>query len=375
MKDLSQKTASEKQKAPQKKQKGAEHSRVRSTEARFEPGAASEVASRIETAAKAEKTSENNSKSAAKGGAGRESALGTQPNTRLEAALAYRFHDKRLLERALTHSSLAYEQLTSQTGATKAQRAEMEDNEQLEFLGDAVLGMVAAEALYRAHPEMSEGQLTRLRAALVSRKHMAQVAHRLSLGNYLRMGRGEERSGGRKKPALLANAAEALLAAIYLDAASRAPSNRLSNELANGSPHASNSASLHAPTSKTTSIPADQRPSSVAGLAAVEAVILRHVIEPSLPALLQEAERSTNIGDHKSALQEYLQSAKLGQPEYVVAGQSGPDHRKRFLVEVHLPTGTESAEKALARGVGSTKKHAEQEAARRALKKLRSSTE
>lgn len=323
MKILSPKAAIDKQKAPQKKQKGAEQGRVRNTEAGSASG----------------KTPENNSKTRGR----RESALGTQPNTRLEAALAYHFHDKRLLERALTHSSLAYEQLTSQTGATKAQRAEMEDNEQLEFLGDAVLGMVAAEALYRAHPEMSEGQLTRLRAALVSRKHMAQVAHRLSLGNYLRMGRGEERSGGRKKPALLANAAEALLAAIYLDAAS----------------------------SGLDSGPVAQRPGSVAGLAAVEAVILRHVIEPSLPALLQEAERSTNIGDHKSALQEYLQSAKLGQPEYIVTGQSGPDHRKRFLVEVHLPTGAESAEKALARGVGSTKKHAEQEAARRALKKLR----
>lgn len=259
-------------------------------------------------------------------------AAAASPDATLEAKLGYHFDNPRLLERALTHSSLAYEQLTSQSGTTKAQRAEMEDNEQLEFLGDAVLGLVAAEALYRAHPEMSEGQLTRLRAALVSRKHMAQVAQRLALGNYLRMGRGEERSGGRKKPALLANAAEALIAAVYLDAAS-------------------------------VSTPA-------AGLAAAEALIMRYVIEPSLPALLEEAERSTNIGDHKSALQEHLQSAKLGQPEYLVVGQSGPDHRKRFLVEVRLPDGTASENKALAKGTGSTKKHAEQEAARRALKKL-----
>lgn len=273
-------------------------------------------------------------------------AAAASPDATLEAKLGYHFDNPRLLERALTHSSLAYEQLTSQSGTTKAQRAEMEDNEQLEFLGDAVLGLVAAEALYRAHPEMSEGQLTRLRAALVSRKHMAQVAQRLALGNYLRMGRGEERSGGRKKPALLANAAEALIAAVYLDAAS-----------------------VSTPAAGPSSTP-ERKQASAAGLAAAEALIMRYVIEPSLPALLEEAERSTNIGDHKSALQEHLQSAKLGQPEYLVVGQSGPDHRKRFLVEVRLPDGTASENKALAKGTGSTKKHAEQEAARRALKKL-----
>lgn len=272
----------------------------------------------------------------------------------LEAALGYTFRQRELLVRALTHSSLAYEQTTAQAAAPKAKpgvppkpgarsngkspakvpkksRPQVEDNEQLEFLGDAVLGLIVAEALFRAHPEMTEGQLTRLRSALVSRKHMAQVAQRLELGRYLRMGRGEERSGGRKKAALLANAAEALLAAVYLDAAKP------------GTPHD--------------------------GLEATRRVIQTHVIDPSLPALLVEAAAGPNIGDYKSTLQEFLQSEHRGQPEYTVTGQTGPDHRKRFLVEVRIP-GLPDAR--LARGVGNTKKHAEQEAARRALLKLRS---
>lgn len=267
----------------------------------------------------------------------------------LEAALGYNFRRPELLVRALTHSSLAYEQATApQTARVQTknqakaaaksvpkQRVQAEDNEQLEFLGDAVLGLVVAEALFRAHPEMTEGHLTRLRSALVSRKHMAQVAQRLELGRYLRMGRGEERSGGRKKAALLANAAEALIAAVYLDAATP------------GAPHD--------------------------GLEAIRAVIQRHVIDPSLPALLVEAASGPNIGDYKSTLQEFLQSERRGQPEYAVTGQTGPDHRKRFLVEVRLPEAQNAGAQntRLARGIGSTKKHAEQEAARRALLKLR----
>ncbi len=267
--------------------------------------------------------------------------LKTPADAELEAALGYTFRRRELLTCALTHSSLAYEQaVTPQPARTDAKaaprspkkksRAHLEDNEQLEFLGDAVLGLIVAEALYRAHPEMSEGHLTRLRSALVSRKHMAQVAQRLELGRFLRMGRGEERSGGRKKAALLANAAEALIAAVYLDAA-------------------------------TSDAPHD-------GLVAARDVIQRHVIDPSLPALLVEAASGPNIGDYKSTLQEFLQSEHRGQPQYVVTGQTGPDHRKRFLVEVRIP---DSPSPRLARGVGNTKKHAEQEAARRALLKLR----
>lgn len=260
----------------------------------------------------------------------------------LEAALGYTFRRREFLVRALTHSSLAYEQVATppappvqpkvqtKAKAPRKPRPRLEDNEQLEFLGDAVLGLVVAETLYRAHPEMTEGQLTRLRSALVSRKHMAQVAHRLELGRYLRMGRGEERSGGRKKAALLANAAEAIIAAVYLDASTP------------DSPHG--------------------------GLLAARGVIQAHIVDPSLPALLLEAAAGPNIGDYKSTLQEFLQSERRGQPEYVVTGQTGPDHRKRFLVEVRLP---DAPQNRLARGVGNTKKHAEQEAARRALLKLR----
>ncbi len=282
-----------------------------------------------------------------------ESARIDGKDAELEATLGYTFRRRDLLVRALTHSSLAYEQATAQPPSTQSRlrsqpkigvknhakplvkvpgksRPQVEDNEQLEFLGDAVLGLIVAEALYRAHPEMTEGQLTRLRSALVSRKHMAQVAQRIELGRYLRMGRGEERSGGRKKAALLANAAEALIAAVYLDAATP------------GTPHD--------------------------GIEATRRVIQAHVIAPSLPALLLEAATGPNIGDYKSTLQEFLQSEHRGQPEYIVTGQTGPDHRKRFLVEVRIPGATETR---LARGVGNTKKHAEQEAARRALLKLR----
>src|SRR6202044_1597227 len=123
------------------------------------------------------------------------------PVDQLEAVLDHHFARPDLLQRALTHSSLAHER-----GAAESQR---EDNETLEFLGDAVVGLVAAEYVYRAYPELSEGALTRLRGALVSRRHLAEVASRLNLGDYLLLGRGEERSGGRAKTALLANAMEA----------------------------------------------------------------------------------------------------------------------------------------------------------------------
>src|ERR1700733_1064415 len=115
----------------------------------------------------------------------------------LQATLDHRFENPDLLRRAMTHSSLAHER-----GSDEPQR---NDNETLEFLGDAVVGMVAAESVYRRYPELSEGALTRLRGALVSRRHLAEVASRLNLGDYLLLGRGEERSGGRAKTALLAN--------------------------------------------------------------------------------------------------------------------------------------------------------------------------
>ena len=235
--------------------------------------------------------------------------------SRLQGRVGHAFANPELLERALTHSSLAFEQGTAATDAT--------DNEQLEFLGDAVVGLIAADSLYRRYPELKEGQLTRLRAALVSRQHLGRVALKLELGESLLLGKGEERSGGRKKSALLANCVEAVIGAIYLDG----------------------------------------------GLEAAHVFVEKWVVEPYVSELRGALERGGGIGDHKSALQEFLQARKAGQPQYIVKGESGPDHRKRFLVEVRTPA-AQSGVRILARGTGTTKKHAEQEAARRAYHKL-----
>ena len=228
----------------------------------------------------------------------------------LEAALEHRFADRALLHQALTHSSLAHER-----GAAEPQR---EDNERLEFLGDAVLGLVAAESVYRRYPELSEGDLTRLRGALVSRKHLAVVAEDLALGKYLLLGKGEERSGGRAKTALLANAMEAVIGAVYLDE----------------------------------------------GLDAARRLIEARVIAPSIAVLRQQLNHGGGMGDFKSALQELLQARKQKQPEYRITGETGPDHRKSFFVEVLIDGQT------LAEGEGRTRKYAEQDAARHAIEKL-----
>jgi ribonuclease III len=243
----------------------------------------------------------------------------------LQAALEHTFRHEQLLVRALTHSSLAHEKaLETKQGESIPTAANDQDNEQLEFLGDAVLGLVVAEILFRRFPDFSEGEWTRLRASLVSRRHMARVAAALELGRYLRLGRGEERSGGRKKTALLANSVEAIIAALYLDG----------------------------------------------GLPPVERFVHKYVVEPYLNELRKALDSGVSLGDHKSALQEFLQAQKAGPPDYVLKAESGPDHRKRFLVEVRVPLGT-GKPAALARGIGTTKKKAEQEAARRAFEKLR----
>lgn len=230
----------------------------------------------------------------------------------------YKFKDPSLLTLALTHSSLAYER--NAEGAPNPGS----DNEQLEFIGDAVLGLVVAEALYRRFPGLREGDLTRLRASLVSSRNLAQVALRIQLGPMLRLGRGEEHSGGHKKPALLANALEAVIAAMYLDG----------------------------------------------GLAPARDFVQRYIVEPA-EADLVGAVRSTEpfsgaVGDYKSALQEHLQAVGAGQPKYVMTDQSGPDHRKSFRIEVRVADGT-GGFITLAEAEGTTKKLAQQEAARRAL--------
>ena len=230
----------------------------------------------------------------------------------------YKFKEPSLLTLALTHSSLAYESNPEGTPNPGS------DNEQLEFIGDAVLGLVVAEALYRRFPASREGDLTRLRASLVSSKNLAQVALRIELGPMLRLGRGEEHSGGHKKPALLANGLEAVIAAMYLDG----------------------------------------------GLAPARDFIHRHIIEPAEAELMSTLDSkepfSGAVGDYKSALQERLQAAGSGQPKYVMTDQSGPDHKKRFRIEVRV-VDRAGGFITLADAEGSTKKLAQQEAARRAL--------
>jgi ribonuclease-3 len=222
----------------------------------------------------------------------------------LQDAAGYRFRDRGILEHALTHRSRANEDVTG--GVT--------DNESLEFLGDAVLGFVIAEVLFQRFPERDEGQKSKMKAALVSTPALARQAIRLGLGEHLLLGRGEEKSGGRRKRALLADGYEALIAALYLDG----------------------------------------------GLDAARQFILR-AFEP----LLDGVAGAVTIGDdHKSALQERLQGRGDPLPEYVVTAEEGPAHRRLFRVEVRIRG------HALAEAEGRTKKDAEREAARKALKEL-----
>jgi ribonuclease-3 len=224
----------------------------------------------------------------------------------LQRAIRYRFRDPGLLEHAMTHASRAHEDATG--GVV--------DNESLEFLGDAVLGFVIADLLFHEFPRSSEGLKSKIKAALVSTAVLARQADQLGLGDHLLLGRGEEKSGGRRKQALLADGYEALIAAIYLDG----------------------------------------------GVEEARAFITREFA----PRMVEVRERGVAAYDYKSALQEYLQGCepRRALPEYRLAGALGPDHRKLFQVEVLV-----SGER-LAAGSGSSKKEAEQEAARLALVEL-----
>jgi len=238
----------------------------------------------------------------------------------LQAGLGHRFARPELLQRALTHRSLANE-LAIEAGGPQPRPT---DNERLEFLGDAVLGLVVAESLFQLHPEWQEGELTRVRAQLVSRQHMAEVAESIQLGAHLLLSRGEENSGLRRTATVLSNTMEAVLGALFLDG----------------------------------------------GLEPVQAFARRYVMGKAAEQLAEELRSGAALGNYKSALQEHLQGTRMGAPVYRLRGESGPDHRKRFLVEVRLKPGEGEPGKALARGAGSTKKHAEQDAARRALQRL-----
>ncbi len=248
--------------------------------------------------------------------------MSTESLETLQRELEHTFRSQELLLRAVTHSSLAFEHAMDKAADKAAADSALADNEQLEFLGDAVLGLLVTESLYTSFPELEEGDLTRLRATLVSRRHLGDVAQHLQLGHYLRLGRGEERSGGRKKAVLLANMYEALVGALYLDA----------------------------------------------GLEATRAFVLRTAVGPYVHDLRQKLRQGHSMGDHKSALQELLQARKAAPPAYTVKAETGPDHRKRFLVEVRVDADEGSAVRAEA--VGSTKKKAEQEAARLAYEEI-----
>jgi ribonuclease-3 len=236
------------------------------------------------------------------------------PLDALQGRIGYHFRSRQLLDQALTHSSLAYER--------QQPRTPQDDNEQLEFLGDAVLGLAVTEHLYRAYPDLHEGALTQLRAQLVSRKHLGQMARILSLGDALHLGKGEERNGGRKKAALLSNALEALIAAIYLDG----------------------------------------------GLAPAAEFVSKWLLHGTLEALADASRSGLAVGDHKSMLQEYFQARGMGQPRYVVTAESGPDHHKTFVVALQLLQS--GGPRLLASASGLRKKNAEQEAARLALEAL-----
>jgi ribonuclease-3 len=220
-----------------------------------------------------------------------------------------------LLQQALTHSSFARESAEAD-----------EDNEQLEFLGDAVLQLVASQELYQRFPTYQEGELSKLRAHLVNANHLVHCAQKLQLGSYLRLGRGEEKTGGRRKTALLADAVEALLAAVYLDG----------------------------------------------GLFAARAFVLSHILEPELDRLSGATGEVLLVADHKSRLQELLRASGRPEPRYEMIGEVGPAHRKSFTMQVIVLNPDNETEFATV-GSANSKKAASQLAAEKALERLQGS--
>lgn len=218
----------------------------------------------------------------------------------LEEKLGYSFQDPALLENALTHSSRANES-----------RGRLQSNERLEFLGDSILGMVVADHLYRNHPDLPEGDLTRTRAALVCEESLVEAAQEMGLGEYLRLGKGESSGGGRERPSIQADAVEAVLAAIYLDG----------------------------------------------GIGSARKFIQKFILSREIAGL-------TKPRDHKTALQELVQRESGQVLQYRLVGEDGPDHNKRFFVEVAL-NGV-----SIGSGSGRSKKEAEQMAAAAAIKAL-----
>ncbi len=220
--------------------------------------------------------------------------------TMLQRELGYAFQDPRLLRTALTHSSYSREKGDG-----------LQSNERLEFLGDAFFDAVIGEELYRLFPEKEEGWLSRIRATIVCEKSLAQAARQLKLGEYLLLGRGEEKTGGRQRESILADAMEAMMGAVYLDG----------------------------------------------GFEAVQGTVLR-----LFRSVIDDTKRGIFIvHDYKTHLQERLQARGITSIRYDMLGEEGPDHRKTFTIGLYVE------DRLVSRGTGRTKKQAEQMAARRAL--------
>jgi ribonuclease-3 len=230
-----------------------------------------------------------------------EMCMGDSAFENLQKRLGYKFKDADLLVSALTHSSFANEK----KGGGK------DDNERLEFLGDSVLGMAVSAMIYTKMADLSEGEMTKLRAELVCERSLSALAGVFSLGDCLQLGRGEEKSGGRGRPSILADAVEAVIAAMYLDG----------------------------------------------GLRPVTRFVKKHLWP-------RVADARVGAADHKTMLQEAVQAKSGMSLTYHVVGESGPDHLKTFTVEVMLGGAV------IGRGEGLTKKAAEQDAARTALAKM-----
>lgn len=230
----------------------------------------------------------------------------TAPLGKLESLIGHRFSDIKLLERAITHRSWAHENLRGGRG-----ELHLAENEALEFLGDSVLGMIIAEQLFLGGPERTAGELTAMKHHLVSSAKLAEVASRIHLGDYIRMGRGEEQCGGRAKPAILADALEAVIAAVFLD-----------------------------------------------GGYTVTRVFVRRLFSEDLRSVTPH----TSI-DPKSKLQELLQARNIAAPTYTLLRTEGPPHRRVFHVEAAWEGGRSFGE-------GSSIKAAEMKAAESALEEL-----
>ena len=219
----------------------------------------------------------------------------------LENAIGYRFHNINLLQNALAHSSYANERWHNS----------LMSNERLEFLGDSILGMTVAEYLYKSFPDRPEGELTRMRADMVCEKTLASVAARIDLGRHLLLGNGEEQGGGRSRDSILADAVESVIAAAFLDG----------------------------------------------GMDAAKQFIEKFI-------LVEVPVKKLHNADYKTALQELVQQKKNQTLSYALVGESGPDHDKRFEVQVSL-NGC-----VIGTGSGSSKKRAEQMAAQAALENM-----